>query len=126
MKAAAYLPRRPAFHRARRHRLMPPILLLLLLRTLAVACCCMWLKRSVEEWLNLHGVDILCLQEVKTTEKKITEQLLDHHGGPLTAYDSFWSCCSHGDFKGFNGVATFARKGTPHHLHACEHSGKHL
>lgn len=33
------------------------------------------------------------------------------HYPPFPGYDTFWSCCQAKEYKGFNGVATYARKG---------------
>jgi exonuclease III len=66
---------------------------------------------SLEKWLDRHGVDILCLQEVKATENNIGEKPKDHGAKP-DGWDTFWCPSpSVGPFKGFNGVATYARKG---------------
>eukprot|EP00053_Salpingoeca_punica_P012324 m.110342 g.110342 ORF g.110342 m.110342 type:complete len:739 (-) comp15914_c1_seq1:710-2926(-) len=72
---------------------------------------------SLESWLERHNIDILCMQEVKVIERKIAEEpktlgALSEH------YDTFWSSCTVQEKRGFNGVATFARKG----LTACANS----
>lgn len=78
---------------------------------------------SLGQYLDRHGVDILCLQETKINRERVE----DH---PISGYNeggwsSFWSCCntastsgaaskgksSTASKRGFNGVATFARTG---------------
>jgi exodeoxyribonuclease III len=84
---------------------------------------------SLETWLKKHQVDILCLQEVKATVEKLTmtpQAFGIQRGGTAAAvsgrsdsdaapslaeYESYWACCTSREAKGFNGVATFARKG---------------
>ena len=68
---------------------------------------------SLEAYLDRHQIDILCLQEVKVTQQKLSaervpasrQHSLAAHSVP--GWDSFWACSK----KGFNGVTTFARKG---------------
>eukprot|EP00808_Paulinella_micropora_P013881 g8342.t1 len=67
-------------------------------------------NNSLEEWLRKHAIDILCLQEVKTTAKKLTDEPAVH-GANTPGYDTFWATCESKPYKGFNGVATFARQG---------------
>jgi len=69
-------------------------------------------RGGLNEFLQRHHVDVLCLQEVKTTAKALAAE-----GGKLEGemkgYESFWSCNegAAGQQKGFNGVATLAREG---------------
>jgi exonuclease III len=68
---------------------------------------------SLEAYLDRHQIDILCLQEVKVTQQKLSaervpagrQHSLAAHSVP--GWDSFWACSK----NGFNGVTTFARKG---------------
>ncbi|EGD79201.1 hypothetical protein PTSG_12954 [Salpingoeca rosetta] len=68
---------------------------------------------DVATWLAKNKIDILCLQEVKVTASRLAEQpkLAGVTPALLEKYDCFFSCCSAGTSRGFNGVATFARKG---------------
>ena len=64
------------------------------------------------QWMNRHEITILALQEVKGTEKSISE--VPHVvGAEVEGYDSFWSPCrlSEGTQRGMNGVATYVKKG---------------
>jgi len=67
---------------------------------------------SLTNWMDKHNIDILCLQEVKTLDKNL-EQDPSSLGALTPTLDTFWAP-ARGDAKkckGFNGVATFARKG---------------
>ncbi len=54
---------------------------------------------SVEKYLQEHKVDVLCLQEVKISKKRMGEAkpeesrnvLMSH---PAAAYQGYWSSCS--------------------------------
>ena len=67
---------------------------------------------SLGAWMERHHADILCLQEVKTTDQKL-QSCTAEMGADEPGYESFWSPCAapSGKGKGFNGVATFARSG---------------
>ena len=66
---------------------------------------------SLESWLNKHGIDIIALQEVKARHEVIRDTPAVV-GADIDGWDSFWSPCRlKGSAGGFNGVATFARKG---------------
>ena len=69
--------------------------------------------KDLDNYLELHKVDILCLQEVKVTDKNLSEKALQYGiNNERTSdykFDSFWSVSS--KKVGFNGVATFVRKG---------------
>lgn len=63
--------------------------------------CAGWLRTTkcirerhgtVEEWLARHNIDILALQEVKTTALKLTSDAKDHAAN-AAGYDTFWACC---------------------------------
>ena len=77
---------------------------------------------SLENWLKLLKIDILCIQEVKIRKDDINIT----HGATLNDYESFWSTLQtsssltekkeklngrHQHHNGFNGVTTFVRKG---------------
>eukprot|EP00041_Stephanoeca_diplocostata_P020577 m.463736 g.463736 ORF g.463736 m.463736 type:complete len:221 (-) comp21611_c0_seq24:2633-3295(-) len=75
---------------------------------------------SLKDWLDAHNVDILALQEVKTTSKRLESEPAIH-GCRCPGFETFWSCCDGSTAtpgnaadvkknKGFNGVATFVRK----------------
>jgi exonuclease III len=64
---------------------------------------------SVLAWLAKHKIDILCLQEVKTTSKRVMDALAEHgmleeRKDPKCEYESFWGCCTKQGSLGFNGV----------------------
>eukprot|EP00730_Choanoeca_flexa_P001014 TRINITY_DN10440_c0_g2_i5.p1 TRINITY_DN10440_c0_g2~~TRINITY_DN10440_c0_g2_i5.p1 ORF type:complete len:726 (+),score=140.60 TRINITY_DN10440_c0_g2_i5:20-2197(+) len=66
---------------------------------------------SLENYLSLLQVDILCIQEVKIQRQKL-EQDPQQCGAFIDGYDTFYSCCElPGQLQGLNGVATFVRKG---------------
>ena len=70
---------------------------------------------SVANFLDRLQIDILALQEVKGTKKELAaaeagEKLVVN----LPKFDTFWALCEGNkpwSSKGFNGVATFVRKG---------------
>nr|CCC95640.1 unnamed protein product [Trypanosoma congolense IL3000] len=70
---------------------------------------------TLEEFLRHTQADIVCLQEVKGSWQKLKD---DPHamgagdGRPVTikGWESFWTFSGKG-YRGFNGVATFVRKG---------------
>eukprot|EP01134_Creolimax_fragrantissima_P002841 CFRG2841T1 len=67
---------------------------------------------SLSTWLDRLNIDILCLQEVKITRDKLS-QSPDLYCASIDGWDSFWGCCrtSKKGAQGFNGVATYVRKG---------------
>ena len=79
--------------------------------------------KSVESWLQQHNFDVLCLQEVKTNDRNIEQQPLEHVAAPL-CFDSFWAPSrvrnAKGGFSGLAGVATFVRKGL------CDHANRNI
>lgn len=59
------------------------------------------LKKGFLEWVEATNADIICLQEIKSTEEQIDPELFKNLG-----YESYW----HPAFKkGYSGVATFTR-----------------
>ena len=64
--------------------------------------------KSLEDYLDRHGIDVLCLQEVKVTRQRLGSEPASV-GAHAPGWDSFWSTST--SKKGFNGVTTFARKG---------------
>jgi exonuclease III len=66
--------------------------------------------KDAQKWFEGHGADVVCLQEVKVAPERLSggsEEL----GADLSRYDSFWAPCRDDASKGFQGVATWARKG---------------
>eukprot|EP00760_Papus_ankaliazontas_P003344 PhM_4_TR11565/c0_g1_i1/m.85574 len=65
---------------------------------------------------NRHKADIVCLQEMKVTRKKLEEMVGDHSNKTTASifddWDSCWSCCEDDSKKGYSGVTTFAPKNT--------------
>ena len=66
----------------------------------------------IGDWLKRHNADICCIQETK-----MGLSLLESRNEPLRCahvdgYESFWSCCVDSSKRGFNGVATYCKKGT--------------
>mmetsp|Transcript_10862 Transcript_10862/g.16193 ORF Transcript_10862/g.16193 Transcript_10862/m.16193 type:complete len:574 (-) Transcript_10862:18-1739(-) len=73
--------------------------------------------KTLIAWMDRHKIDILCLQEVKTADN-----VIQTNPASLCAeepnLDTFWAPSQQSSKKrGFNGVATFARKGLT--LSAC-------
>lgn len=62
---------------------------------------------SLESFLELFKIDILCLQEVKLIQSSFLEDK-DRFGGASSQYDVFFALAN----KGANGCATIARKGS--------------
>jgi len=68
---------------------------------------------SLEAYLDLMKIDILCLQEAKVARKKLETKPNDWHS-KIKGWDSFWACCKSSEKKdktGYAGVTTYARKG---------------
>mmetsp|Transcript_6874 Transcript_6874/g.25353 ORF Transcript_6874/g.25353 Transcript_6874/m.25353 type:complete len:648 (-) Transcript_6874:893-2836(-) len=66
---------------------------------------------TLERYLERHGVDILCLQEVKCTRRALAEEPRAA-GARVAGFDTFWGYNKQqGPQAGFNGVATFAKQG---------------
>jgi len=73
---------------------------------------------SLKAWADRHFVDILCLQEVKGNYARLEKEPAVF-GAQEPGFDSFFALCkpptttnnSSANKVGFNGVATFARKG---------------
>jgi len=63
--------------------------------------------KTLGRYLELHQVDVLCLQETKVKRDKLESQ-----GSSLGCKEEGWSSYwSSSNSRGFNGVATFARDG---------------
>ncbi|EKX37309.1 hypothetical protein GUITHDRAFT_78231, partial [Guillardia theta CCMP2712] len=78
---------------------------------------------SVESWMRQHKFDILCLQEVKTSDRALAEN--PHaHAAELVDYETFWAPCRKrtktGARSSFSGVATFCKKGL------CSHADRNV
>jgi len=66
---------------------------------------------SVDAWLQRHGVDILCLQEVKYTQKTFDADIRAT-GARAQGWESAWSLSRPPSQRlGMDGVATFCRTG---------------
>ena len=66
---------------------------------------------KLESWIEQHGCDILALQEVKVKKEVIRDSPITVDA-ELSGWDTFWCPCQlKGTLSGFNGVATFAKKG---------------
>eukprot|EP00940_MAST-03C_sp_MAST-3C-sp2_P002072 g2072.t1 len=69
---------------------------------------------SMRQFLDRHAIDILCLQETKVSLSiAATRDGAERVGLLTTGFDAFLCPCrsKEANKKGFNGVATFARKG---------------
>ena len=80
---------------------------------------------SLGSYLDRHQVDVLCLQETKIQRERVSEHNIS--GCSEKGWESYWCCCNQSggggtggsgssaststSKRGFNGVATFARKG---------------
>ena len=64
--------------------------------------------KSAEKWLRGHGADVLALQEVKTNDKHLEQQPRIF---AIDGFDAFFACNTTQERAGFDGVATFARRG---------------
>lgn len=54
-----------------------------------------------------HSVDVLCLQETKLQPSHSTD---DEFRRALPGYDSYWSCCTDPNRKGYSGTAAFVKR----------------
>eukprot|EP00854_Cymbomonas_tetramitiformis_P003232 gene3232-4076_t len=76
---------------------------------------------SLQEWLQGHQIDILCLQEVKTSVERL-RHAPQSLGARVAGFETFWACCTAASKPGkavspargggYSGVATFARAGS--------------
>ncbi|KAK3281175.1 hypothetical protein CYMTET_11024 [Cymbomonas tetramitiformis] len=71
---------------------------------------------SLQEWLQGHQIDILCLQEVKTSVERL-RHAPQSLGARVAGFETFWACCTAASKPGkavspASGVATFARAGS--------------
>jgi len=70
-------------------------------------------SHSFAYFLRRHGSpDIVCVQEHKIPLQQLTSRSEPMGISSLEGYESYWSCCVDPNKKGFNGVVTFAKKGT--------------
>lgn len=60
------------------------------------------IKKGFFKWLNKAKPDILCMQEIKMSEKKLTDKLLNPKG-----YQAYWNCS---EKNGYAGVAVFTKE----------------
>lgn len=64
-------------------------------------------------FLKRHGdPDIVCIQEHKIPLKQLSSRSEPFGCADVDGYESFWSCCTDAQKRGFNGVVTYAKKGT--------------
>ena len=64
-------------------------------------------------FLYRHGSpDILCIQEHKISRSQLSSRSEMLGASTLEGYESFWSCCTDPNQKGFHGVVTYAKVGT--------------
>lgn len=70
-------------------------------------------SHSFSYFLQRHGdPDILCIQEHKIPIKQLASRSEPFGCSEVDGYESFWSCCTDAQKKGFNGVVTYAKRGT--------------
>ena len=64
-------------------------------------------------YLRRHGhIDILCLQEHKIPYKTLADRSEPYQCSSIPGYESYWSCVTNVQSRGFNGVVTYAKCGT--------------
>lgn len=80
--------------------------------------------QSLGNFWSLHHADICCIQEHKIPRATLANRsdprilLCGSNNNNKTAqkkilYESYWSCCTDANKKGFNGVVTYVAKGAP-------------
>jgi len=70
-------------------------------------------SHSFSYFLKRHGdPDILCIQEHKIPLKQLSSRSEPFGCADVDGYESFWSCCTDTQKRGFNGAVTYAKKGT--------------
>ena len=63
-------------------------------------------------YLALHNsISILCLQEHKIPLAQLSSRCEPQHCSSIPGYESFWSCATAQNSRGFNGVCTYAKIG---------------
>jgi exonuclease III len=71
--------------------------------------------KSLDAFLERHGFDVLAVQEVKLTQKKVQADPTGTSAYPFGAWESFWAFPQSETTaevkRGFNGVTTYARTG---------------
>ena len=67
---------------------------------------------ALHEYMKRHDVDIFCLQEAKIPIQQLSSRSEPLSSSTVEGYESFWSCCTDKKKLGFNGVVTYAKKGT--------------
>lgn len=67
---------------------------------------------ALHAYIQRHGADILCLQEHKIPLSQLSDRSEPCGCSTVEGYESFWSCCVDKSKQGFNGVVTYAKKGT--------------
>jgi exonuclease III len=71
-------------------------------------------SQSVASYLRRHGATILCVQEAKIPAAQLRSRSEPLGCAEVPGLESYWSCNAASDprRRGFNGVATYAPKGT--------------
>lgn len=70
-------------------------------------------SHSFSYFLKRHGdPDIVCIQEHKIPLKQLASRSEPFGCADVDGYESFWSCCTDSQKRGFNGVVTYAKKGS--------------
>jgi exonuclease III len=67
---------------------------------------------ALHAYIQRHGADILCLQEHKIPLSQLSDRSEPCGCSTVEGYESFWSCCVDKSKQGFNGVVTYAKKGS--------------
>lgn len=67
---------------------------------------------ALYEYMKRHDVDVFCLQEAKIPIQQLSSRSEPLACSSVEGYESFWSCCTDKRKLGFNGVVTYAKKGT--------------
>ena len=80
--------------------------------------------KSLPNYFNLHGADVVAIQETKVTADKLTQDptavgAADNDADGMAMWESYWCCNRRDQGRGFNGVATYARKGLTLAADAC-------
>jgi exodeoxyribonuclease III len=66
---------------------------------------------SLAKYLQLHQIDICCLQEHKIPLAQLSSRSEPRGCSTVEGYESFWSCCVDKNRRGMNGVVTYVKQG---------------
>ena len=70
-------------------------------------------SNALRYFFERHGdADVVCLQEHKIPRQQLSSRSEPRRCSCAEGYESFWSCCTAADKRGFNGVVTYAKIGT--------------